>query len=155
MYVVETFHNADRSFIRKYKLIYENGKKYLRPNLKNIEDILLKLKEKYTVVDFNNKRFIEVVKINTDEKYGKTNNVNNIKGYKLINDEKSKDLFLKREEAFKDMGNILIGINLDNNGFYIEGSNLLKRRIICKRGLSEEEINNIFLATEYILCNND
>ncbi|HHX69239.1 MAG TPA: hypothetical protein GX708_14475 [Gallicola sp.] len=106
-------------------------------------------------MDFNNKRFIEVVKINTDEKYGKTNNVNNIKGYKLINDEKSKDLFLKREEAFKDMGNILIGINLDNNGFYIEGSNLLKRRIICKRGLSEEEINNIFLATEYILCNND
>ncbi|QQK08789.1 hypothetical protein [Miniphocaeibacter halophilus] len=154
MDIAKCYLNKDEIFIRKYRLIYENSKKYLRPNLKNIKDILLELKEKYTIIDFNDEAFLEVVKNNTDEKYGKTNNDSKIKGYKIINDEKSKDLFLKSEEALKEMGNILIGINLNNNGFYVEGSNQLKRRIICERGLSQEEINNIFLATEYIICSN-
>ncbi len=52
------------------------------------------------------------------------------------------------------MENIYFGINLDNNGFYVDGSTSLYNKLICLRGLSKEELDNIWLTCEYIMvCN--
>lgn len=153
MCLVEETKELDEDLIRKYAIIYENSKDYLRPNLTDIKIILNSLKDKYNIVDCNNDEFLEVTKKITDKKYGNTNG-KNIKGYKIIKDEKSMELFNKQEKIFINMECILLGINIENNGFYVEGSSLLKKRIICERGLSKKEIEDKWLATEYIIyCN--
>ena len=153
MYTVDYNMQMDIETIRRNEIIYENSKDYLRPNLTGIDIILNSMKEIYTFVEFDDEVFLDIIKENTDIKYGRTKG-KEIQGYKIVKDEKSEELFSKQEEVFKDMGCILVGVNLENNGFYIEGSSLLRNRITCQRGLSEEEIKNKWLATEYIInCN--
>lgn len=153
MYTVKTISEVNDNVIRKYELIYNKSLPYLKPNLMRMDNILKKLKEKYSIEEFDNAEFLKVVAKNTDYKYGKTMD-SNILGYRIINDTSSKDLFSKREVEFENMEYIYFGINLENNGFYVEGSTLLHNDLVYMRGLSEEELDNIWLTCEYIMiCN--
>lgn len=150
MHTIKSIKEVNDNTIKKYELIYHASLPYLKTNLKNMDIILEILKEKYSIEEFNDKNFLLNIEKETNEKYGKVGN-SNILGFKINKDDCSKELFSKNED---NMENIYFGINLDNNGFYVDGSTSLYNKLICLRGLSKEELDNIWLTCEYIMvCN--
>lgn len=153
MHIVKSIKEVNDDTIRKYELIYNASLPYLKPNLRKIDIILEQLKEKYNFEEFNDLEFLRVVEENTNYRYGETKD-SNILGYRIINDIFSEDLFSKREVEFENMEYIYVGINLENNGFYVEGSTLLHNELVHMRGLSNKDLDNIWLTCEYIMvCN--
>ena len=59
-------------------------------------------------------------------------------------------LYENKEEIFKDVEEIFVGIDLETGYFCVEGSGELYDELIAFRGLDDRDLENFYLVAEYV-----
>ncbi|MGI6152465.1 MAG: hypothetical protein ACOYJB_01345 [Christensenellaceae bacterium] len=140
----------------QWKELYAEYAPKLLPNRRPAADIVAYLQEKYPVVEQSNGRLEQVVIANvlSNECYYEKlppQTSPKARTFFMQNTGRGKLLYENQDEFFcGDL--ILIGIEMYTGFFYAQGSSELWDDLFAFRGLDEDDLCNIYLVAEYVLC---
>lgn len=148
-------HKAKKAEIAEWKKTFESYKGLLQPNRKSGGEIARYLCERYPVRPIFEEKALDVVRENVaeNEHFRKKLSEGALPHPVTFFVERSATggrLYEDKEEIFKDVEEIFVGIDLETGYFCVEGSGELYDELIAFRGLDDRDLENFYLVAEYV-----
>ena len=175
IYFVCVQASADETAMEELKAIYDEYIPYLKPNIKDAEEIINHIKSKYPTEEDASARAKKVVELNAlgyreylPDGIFQEDTALDTTALIVKNEGAGKILYDKQEQDYHDLLKeqknliknieglpfekcpIVIGIEKHSGYVFVEGSPPLADEIILLQGLNAKELKNIYLVAHYI-----
>lgn len=142
--------------VLEWKIVYNEYKPFLCPNVKTAFEVLEYLKGKYTLREEDSETLKNIVVFNVKMNEYSASKIPLDKEIKpvvftVLNQGNGQVLYESQDDIYKGSP-IYLGVELLTGYFLIEGSDELADEVTAFKGLDTQDLGNFYLVANYVRC---